>query len=147
MAKKTFNRSGFESYDAENPEIWSAFKEFTFQLIDRGVKHYGAKAIFEAIRYHITIEKRDGDFKLNNNFTANYARKFLTLFPRHAGFFEIRDSPKKRQQKASDRPIPAADRPLGQVSTLKQAARIMGAAAHKKTKQPAGQKNFAWGKQ
>jgi len=130
--------AGFKAYDAANPDIWTAFKKFTFQLIDKGVACYGAKAIFEKIRFEVTLEKGANAFKLNNNFTAKYARKFMDLYPWHKGFFQVRQSPKTRQAVVTD--------PVAQVSSVSQAGRILSQAAHKKTKQPAGQKKFAWGK-
>jgi len=77
-------------YDAKHPEIWEQFKKITFDLIRRGTKHYGAKAIFEIIRYHRIIEYGDDEFKCNNNYTAYYARKFMNIYPEHKGFFETR---------------------------------------------------------
>lgn len=82
--------SDFEQYDAEHPEIWRQFRGITFGLIRRGKKHYGAKAISEIIRYHRIIEYGETEFKVNNNFTAYYSRKFMKLFPQHNGFFETR---------------------------------------------------------
>jgi len=80
----------FENFDRENPEVWSEFRRIAFSLIDKGRKNYGAKAIFEIIRYHRTIYTNDIDFKLNNNLTAYYARKFVNLYPEYKGFFETR---------------------------------------------------------
>lgn len=82
--------TNFEQYDLGHPEIWKQFREITLNLIRLGKKHYGAKAIFEIIRYHRFIEYGVGEFKVNNNFTAYYARKFMRVFPEHNGFFETR---------------------------------------------------------
>jgi len=79
-------QTAFERYDAENPQVWEQFKEIAFDLIERGRKHYGAKAIFEVIRYHRATQTNDPDFKLNNNFTAFYARKFINLYPQYKDF-------------------------------------------------------------
>jgi len=129
----------FKAYDAKNPEIWPTFKDLTLILINKGIEHYGAKAIFEAIRFHKAMKHGVNDFKLNNNFTAEYAREFMRLYPEHAGFFEVRQPPKKQKQ-------PAAADPAVKVSSVSQAGRILGQAAHKKIKQPSSQKRFAWGK-
>ena len=83
--------SAAETYDRENPEIWQEFKRIALKLIGKGVGRYSAKAIFEVIRYDKTIETGVEGFKLNNNFTAYYARKFIETFPFHAGFFELRE--------------------------------------------------------
>lgn len=80
----------FEEYDNENPEIWKSFEAKTLQLIKMGRTHYGAKAITEVIRYETIVEGND-EFKLNNNYTAGYARKFMTYHPSHKRFFETRE--------------------------------------------------------
>ena len=89
---KPVTLTDFESYDAEHPEIWRQFRGLTFGLINKGTRHYGAKAIFEIIRYHRIIEYGEGDFKLNNNYTAYFARKFMQKYPAYRGFFETRKS-------------------------------------------------------
>lgn len=86
----------FEEYDKENPQIWQAFKRLTFQLIAVGVKHWGAKAIMEQLRYE-TIIRGKGDYKINNNYTAGYARKFSKEFPKYKDFFEIREKNNERR--------------------------------------------------
>jgi len=80
----------FEEFDKANPDVWAEFKAIAFRLIEKGVKHYGAKAIFEVIRYKKTVETTGSEFKLNNDFTAYYARKFINLYPQYADFFETR---------------------------------------------------------
>ena len=79
----------FEKFDAENPRVWYAFRAVTLRMINSGFEHYGAKAIWEYIRFNFAMETK-GEFKLNNNYTAFYARKFEREFPEHKGFFELR---------------------------------------------------------
>ena len=79
----------FEKYHRENPEIWEAFKELTFQLIKAGRKHYSADGILHAIRFNTAL--RGGlDYKINNNFSSYYSRLFTGNFPEHKDFFEQR---------------------------------------------------------
>ena len=82
--------SDFQHYDLDHPEVWMQFRAMTFDLINKGMKHYGAKAIFETIRFHRIVRYDDQEFKLNNNFTAYYARKFMGWYPQYDGFFELR---------------------------------------------------------
>ena len=82
--------SEFEEYGKQNPEIWQEFEKIALQLIFKGVKRYGAKAIFEIIRYHRFLENRGDKFKVNNNYTAGYARKFVEKYPQYKDFFEMR---------------------------------------------------------
>ena len=81
----------FDEYDRAHPDIWEHFERIALDLIRRGVKHYGSKAIFEIIRYHRTLDSGRNDFfRVNNNFTSRYARKFQSKHPQHADFFETR---------------------------------------------------------
>lgn len=84
-------KKSFEQYDKENPEIWEKFKEFAFKAIKKGFKHYGAKSIFEIIRWNTKTSGNDG-LKVNNNYTSGYSRKFMNEFPEHEGFFRTRNS-------------------------------------------------------
>ena len=77
------------AWHRENPDVWKLFEKFTDDVIARGHEHYSAKAIFERIRWHTEIET-DGAFKLQNNFTAYYARLFHALRPECDGFFRTR---------------------------------------------------------
>ena len=81
----------FVEYHIENPGIWEAFKTKTLETIEKGFQHYGAKGIFEIIRWQTGTSGNDG-FKVNNNYTPFYARLFEMEFPKHKGFFQKRGS-------------------------------------------------------
>lgn len=85
-----FNYTDSESYDRENPQIWQYFKQFSLQMLNRGYKRIGSKMIFERIRWE-TMITGDGTFKVNNNYTPYYARKFERLFPEYEGVFAKRE--------------------------------------------------------
>lgn len=88
-----FTDSAFErflKFHKANPRVYQLFEMFTLQVIQSGRKQYGAKAIFERVRWESTIISRGDDFKLNNNYTAYYARLYMEAHPEHAGFFETR---------------------------------------------------------
>jgi len=80
----------FEQYHNENDEIWTAFVHYTNLTIHKGFKNYGAKGIFELIRWH-SGATGTGTFKINNNYTADYARKFMEVYPKHEGFFRTKN--------------------------------------------------------
>ena len=80
----------FTQYHNENPEIWKLFKKVTFEAIDKGFKSYGSKGIFEIIRWQKAGRIKEDGFKINNNYTADYARKFMIQFPSYKGFFRTR---------------------------------------------------------
>ena len=82
-------RPTFEQYHAENPDIYKQFEKFTLMAINKGFQHYGAKAVFEWIRFYTGIFGT-GDFKVNNTFTPDYARLFESNHPKYKGIFEKR---------------------------------------------------------
>lgn len=74
-----------------HPEVWRLFEKFTFDRIERGFKHYSAKGVFERIRWETAqAEVGANEFKLNNNYSAFYARLFMEIHPEHDGFFRTR---------------------------------------------------------
>jgi hypothetical protein len=86
----------FEMFDREHPDVYEHFVSIARNLKWNGIKHYGAKAIFEVIRYHrATTSAADGSkpepFKINNIFTSRYARKMIAEYPEFADFFSTRE--------------------------------------------------------
>jgi hypothetical protein len=79
-------KASFKNYHAENPQVYVQFKRIAFQLINRGYVRLGAKQIFEVIRYHTMIETND-KYRVNNNYTSDYARLFENDHPIYAGYF------------------------------------------------------------
>ena len=94
----------FQEYHQENPDIYQAFKKITFQLIDNGRTYYGAKGIIEVIRYdriigavsYATEDQDSLEFKINNNYAPDYARKFMVDYPLYNNFFKLRQLKKAR---------------------------------------------------
>ena len=81
----------FKQYHSENPHMYTMFERIAFDLIDRGYSHYSARDIFPIIRWE-TKTKAEGDkFKVNNNYSPDYARMFEARHPRYKGFFEKRE--------------------------------------------------------
>ena len=67
------------------------FVHFTQEIISKGYENYSVNAIFERIRWEKDMGG-DGSsqFKLNNNYRAFYARRFMNMFPEYRGFFRTR---------------------------------------------------------
>ena len=82
-------KMSIEEYISRNPKVWDYFQKFAFELINQGSKRLGAKMLFERIRYEAKFRKM-ADFKVNNNYTAEMARKFEQVYPMYAGIFEKR---------------------------------------------------------
>jgi hypothetical protein len=91
MENKDINRK-FCLYDVENPHIWKEFQNLSFQLIERGFNKLSAELIYNQIRWLKYMQHGNDGFKINNNFKAFYARKFMKEFPVYNGIFELRKS-------------------------------------------------------
>lgn len=76
-----------------NPKVWLLFVKFTTEAINRGFKHFGAKAVMERVRWENSHADAMGrnEFTINNNYVAYYARWFGDVFPEYADFFRTRD--------------------------------------------------------
>jgi hypothetical protein len=81
----------FARFHAENPQVHAAIGAVVSDLRAHGVRRFGMKAIFERLRWLYTIQTRGDDFKLNNNYTAFYARLLVAERPELSAFFEIRE--------------------------------------------------------
>lgn len=79
----------FAQYHARNPQIYEEFKRFTFELISAGHRRLGSKQIIERIRWE-TMITTDGIYKVNNNYTVDYAYLFEHDYPGYAGIFAHR---------------------------------------------------------
>lgn len=80
-----------KQYDQANTQIWLEFQKYAFQLINAGNEKIGAKQIFERIRWDSMIVRGRNKFKVNNNFSPYYARKFEEVFPIYKGIFSMRE--------------------------------------------------------
>ena len=89
-ANKKLTIQDFLDYHAANPKIWELFLKFTMQVISRGYRHFGAKCVMERVRWYINVETKEDPWKINNNFAAFYARKFMEMYPEYLGFFRRR---------------------------------------------------------
>lgn len=81
----------FDKYHKENPHIYKTFCQVTFETINKGFKNYSANGVFEVMRWQ-RGETGNDEYKVNNNYRAFYARKFMEEHPQHSGFFRIRKS-------------------------------------------------------
>jgi hypothetical protein len=84
----------FRQFHAENPHIYAQLERLAFKLRNRGVEKWGIKALWEVLRYELAIATNSpvSTFRLNNNYTAYYARLLMERNPEDlAGFFETRE--------------------------------------------------------
>jgi len=76
--------------DAANPAVRALFEQFAFDRIARGLPHYSADALMHRIRWHTEEAHGVGAYKINNNLSSYFARKFHAAHPEHANFFQTR---------------------------------------------------------
>lgn len=96
LSRKDEMREQCQSFHRSHPEVWDLFVLYSRQMIDKGYRQYSAQSVFERIRWE---KDAGGDgvdtFKLNNNYVAFYARRFMTMYPQHEGFFRTREQKSK----------------------------------------------------
>ena len=84
--------SKFWTYHKANPQVFNLFKHFANEARSKGYAQYSAKAIFERVRWEVSVNTNDPEkFKMNNNYTSRYARLLITSDPSFADFFRNRE--------------------------------------------------------
>jgi hypothetical protein len=75
-----------------NPGIYELFKKFALHLIeDKSQKKISSKLIINRIRWEIYVETTGKDYRINDAFTAYYARLFVNDFPQYRNTIELRE--------------------------------------------------------
>lgn len=87
----------FDKFDRENPDVFAAFERLALTAIKKGKTRLSSKLICEVIRWEVFLETSGEEFKINNNYTAFYARKFMDRHPEHGKCFETRRSKADRK--------------------------------------------------
>ena len=80
----------FWTFHGENPHVYEAFCKLAQQAIQAGAERSSADLICHVIRWNRQLATSGFDFKINNCFTAYYARLWLRDHPEHPRFFELR---------------------------------------------------------
>lgn len=88
----TLDDAKFCAYHDANKHIYTKFEEIALETIKKGFKNFGAKGVFEIIRWQTGVSANGDVFKLCNNYTPFYARLFEQKHPEHAGFFRKKKS-------------------------------------------------------
>ena len=64
----------FQEFRRENPHVYRRLVKLALALAMKGHKRYGIKSLFEVLRWEEAMATTGSQFKLNNNYTALYAR-------------------------------------------------------------------------
>ena len=81
----------FLEYHAAHPGVYDLLVSLARCCRASGMTQYGIASLFERVRWHYHVDYGEGDFKLNNNHKAFYARMIMEREPDLRGFFETRD--------------------------------------------------------
>ena len=84
--------AAFRKFDRENPEIYRLFVKYAYYMLQKkGMNKISSKLIINRIRWEIYVETMTGDpYRINDAFTAHYARKFINEYPHLEKHFELR---------------------------------------------------------
>lgn len=103
MRKKTIEQH-YAEFNKRNPHVLHELRLLAVKAFNAGRRRVGMKHLFEVLRWEKNLRTTDltlvGDreFKLNNNFTALYARDIIARDPYLKPLFEVR---KRAHEKAN----------------------------------------------
>lgn len=80
----------FHAFHNANPHICRRLTAMALELRGNGIQQYGMKALYEVLRYQVTMAAGRDGFRLNNSYTSRYARLIMDNEPLLDGFFETR---------------------------------------------------------
>ena len=81
----------FEAFAKANPHVQTVIVSIARELKRLGFDRCSMKLIFEQMRWRYALQTRGDSYKLNNSFTAFYARRVMAEAPDLAGFFATRE--------------------------------------------------------
>ena len=81
----------FLDYHDRNRSVYLELFKLAIRLKNSGVEHWGMKGLFEVLRFErARLTNKDEEFKLNNLWTAYYARTLMANYESLQGFFAVR---------------------------------------------------------
>ena len=86
-------RERFERFHQRHPEVYDGLIEVCRAWCQRGSGHWSIDAAFHVLRFTRRMAGLPDDdeiYKLNNNYTAFYARLLMEQEPEFDGLFELR---------------------------------------------------------
>lgn len=86
-------QAAFDKFDADNPEVYDLFCKFTQEVLDAGYPVVPAAMLLHRIRWEsmFAVKTEDDEpYKLNQNYAAYYARKYMVDHPEKGEVFKTR---------------------------------------------------------
>jgi hypothetical protein len=102
----------FLQYHSQRPQIWRAFEATALHLLASRGGDFGAKEVFENLRRGNEELPTIGEFKLDNNFTAMYARVFVLFHPEYKARIKLKKARGYVEAENEPRRTPFAQRSL-----------------------------------
>lgn len=84
--------AAFRKFDRENPQVYKLFCQYAFYMLrKKKMDKISSKLIINRIRWEVYVETKTEDpYRINDAFTAHYARKFIKEYPHLKKYFELR---------------------------------------------------------
>lgn len=79
----------FAAFHAENPHVFAELLHLAREWLDKGATYVSIKALWEACRVSLRAHG-PGEYKLDNSFTASFARLLIETEPRLEGVIRLR---------------------------------------------------------
>ncbi len=81
------------AFHEANPKVYAELRRLALTLYYRGHQHFGCKMLIEQMRWQWAERTSDmSGFKLNNTYTATYARLLMHNEPELSGVFATRNT-------------------------------------------------------
>jgi len=90
IRKETIQQK-FSRFHQRNPHVYDMIVTISKRMQQSGVNKFGMKGIFEYLRWQYAMQTQGDRYKLNNVFTAMYARMIMEREHGLRGFFETRN--------------------------------------------------------
>lgn len=81
----------FADFHARNPQVYAHLVSLARELVALGHERIGIKMLWERLRWSYAERTTGDDYRLNNDFTALYARLIMAQETDLSGIFELRD--------------------------------------------------------
>ena len=80
----------FEEYHLNNPQVFEAFKKYSKELVDAGIKVGSANSVLHRLRWEAEINAIADDYKFNQNYAVEYAVMAMLVGAVPMGFFKLK---------------------------------------------------------
>lgn len=79
----------FDNFHKKNPKVYDMFLRYAFEILKKE-KKISSKLIINRIRWEVYMETDGEPYRINDAFTAHYARLFIKDYPEYEDKIELR---------------------------------------------------------